>query len=293
MKFLKIVIGLLIILFSYTSYVVIFGVHFPEKASNIVFKRIGGSSAFRLAELHKVKNLDVLITGSSHAYRGIDSRYINNSFNMGSSSQTTIQTNWLIKKHIDKLNPKLVILEVDPSIFCSDGVESSLDIISNYPKAYKTFPLAIGHLKTFNTFIFSVYKNTFSPQKAKIQWRDTYHSGGYVERKLSYYEPQEFSEEKWTFNPKLWQEFEQIIELLNKKNIQFIIAQAPIAPVYYFSHTNNEEFDKRMESYGNYYNFNELMKWDNKKHFYDKHHLNTLGARRLTAAILQLPELKK
>ena len=66
-----------------------------------------------------------------------------------------------------------------------------------------------------------------------------------------------------------------------------------MAPVYYFSHTNNEEFDKRMESYGTYYNFNELMKWDNKKHFYDKHHLNTLGARRLTAAILQLPELKK
>lgn len=295
MKYLRIISILIFIVFSYASYVVVWGLHFPEDSPNIVYKRIGGSSGFRLSELEKRQNIDVLITGSSHAYRGIDSRYLEQkgikTFNMGSSSQTTIQTNWLLKKHIDKLNPKLVILEVDPSIFCSDGVESSLDIISNYPKAYKTFSLAIGHLKTFNTFIFSLYKNTFSPQKAKIQWRDTYHKGGYVERKLSYYQVEEFEEERWEFNPKLWKDFEQIIEMLNKKNIPFIIAQAPMAPVYYYSHSNNEEFDKRMETYGPYYNFNELMKWDNKKHFYDKHHLNTIGARRLTAAVLQLKEL--
>lgn len=295
MKYLRIISIFVFIVFSYASYVVVWGLHFPEDSPNIVYKRIGGSSGFRLSELEKRQNIDVLITGSSHAYRGIDSRYLEQNgiktFNMGSSSQTTIQTNWLLKKHIDKLNPKLVILEVDPSIFCSDGVESSLDIISNYPKAYKTFSLAIGHLKTFNTFIFSLYKNTFSPQKAKIQWRDTYHIGGYVERKLSYYQVEEFEEERWEFNPKLWKDFEQIIEMLNKKNISFIIAQAPMAPAYYYSHSNNEEFDKRMETYGAYYNFNELMKWDNKKHFYDKHHLNTIGARRLTAAVLQLKEL--
>jgi hypothetical protein len=46
-----------------------------------------------------------------------------------------------------------------------------------------------------------------------------------------------------------------------------------------------------MEKLGEYYNYNQLMEWDNSKHFYDKQHLNTIGARKLTAAVLQLKEL--
>ena len=295
MKVLRITAIIILIVFSYSSYVVVWGLNFPDDSPNIVYKRIGGSSGFRLNELEKRRNLDVLITGSSHAYRGIDSRYFEQkgirTFNMGSSSQTPIQTKWLLNKHLDKLNPKLVILEVDPSIFCSDGIESSLDIISNYPKVIQTFPLAWKHLKTLNTYIFSLYHQLFIKDKPKIQWRDTYHTGGYVERKLSYYNVEKFETDSWNFNTELFKEFDQIIELLQKRNIEFVLVQAPLSPDYYFSHSNNEEFDQIMEKQGTYYNYNQLMKWDNTKHFYDKQHLNTIGARRLTAALLQLKEL--
>lgn len=296
MKFLRIVLPFIFIVFSYATYVVVWGLHFPDDSPNIVYKRIGGSSGFRLNELEKRKNLDVLITGSSHAYRGIDSRYLQqkglNTFNMGSSSQTPIQTKWLLKKHLKRLNPKLVILEMDPSIFCSDGIESSLDLISNYPDVIQTFDLAWGHLKTFNTFIFSLYHNVFNlNQDLKIQWRDTYHVGGYVERKLSYYNVEQFEQKKWEFNTALFKEFEQIIEELKSKNINYVLVQAPLSPAYYNSHSNNSEFDQRMEKLGKYYNYNQLMEWDNSKHFYDKQHLNTIGARKLTAAVLQLKEL--
>ena len=296
MKQVRIISAALFIIFSYAAYVVIWGLHFPEDSPNIVYNRIGGSSGFRLNELEKKRNIDVLITGSSHAYRGIDSRYFEQkgikTFNMGSSSQTPIQTKWLLKRHIDKLNPKLVILEVDPSIFRSDGVESSLDIISNYPQVASTLPLAYGHLKTFNTYIFSLYHSIFDKkEKLKINWRDTYHTGGYVERKLSYYQVEKFKKEKWDFNYDLFNEFEDIIDLLKSKNINYVLVQAPLAPAYYFSHTNNQEFDDRINKLGTYYNYNKLMKWDNKTHFYDKQHLNTIGARKLTAAVLQLKEL--
>ena len=296
MKFLRIVSILIFIIICYASYVIVWGLNFPENSPNIVYNRIGGSSGFRLIELEKRKNIDVLITGSSHAYRGIDSRYLEQkgikTFNMGSSSQTPIQTKFLLKKHLKTLNPKLVILEVDPSIFCSDGIESSLDLISNYPQAVYTLPLAVGHLKTFNTYIFALYHNVFNiNQKLKIQWRDTYHTGGYVERKLSYYETEEFEKEKWNFNYELFTELEKIIEILKSNNINFVLVQAPLSPNFYFSHTNNQEFDERIHQLGTYYNYNDLMKWENKTHFYDKQHLNTLGARRLTAAILKLQEL--
>lgn len=236
MKVLRITTIIILIVFSYSSYVVVWGLNFPDDSPNIVYKRIGGSSGFRLNELEKRRNIDVLITGSSHAYRGIDSRYFEQkgirTFNMGSSSQTPIQTKWLLNKHLDKLNPKLVILEVDPSIFCSDGIESSLDIISNYPKVIQTFPLAWKHLKTLNTYIFSLYHQLFVKDKPKIQWRDTYHTGGYVERKLSYYNVEKFEIDSWNFNTELFKEFDQIIELLQKRNIEFVLVQAPLSPSY-------------------------------------------------------------
>ena len=296
MKYLRILSILIFIVISYASYVVVWGLHFPEDSPNIVYKRIGGSSAFRLNELQKRKDIDVLITGSSHAYRGIDSRYLEQkgikTFNMGSSSQTPIQTKWLLKRHLDKLNPKLVILEVDPSIFRSDAIESSLDMVSNYPKVVSTLPLAWGHLKTFNTYIFSLYHAIFKSNEAlKINWRDTYHIGGYVERKLSYYQVEEFQEEKWDFNYDIFSELEETIDILKSKDINYVLVQAPLSPAFYFSHSNNQEFDDKINKLGTYYNYNELMKWDNKTHFYDKQHLNTIGARRLTAAILQLKEL--
>ena len=296
MKYLRILSILIFIVISYASYVVVWGLHFPEDSPNIVYKRIGGSSAFRLNELQKRKDIDVLITGSSHAYRGIDSRYLEQkgikTFNMGSSSQTPIQTKWLLKRHLDKLNPKLVILEVDPSIFRSDAIESSLDMVSNYPKVVSTLPLAWGHLKTFNTYIFSLYHAIFKSNEAlKINWRDTYHIGGYVERKLSYYQVEEFHEERWDFNYDLFSELEETIDILKSKDINYVLVQAPLSPAFYFSHSNNQEFDDKINKLGTYYNYNDLMKWDNKIHFYDKQHLNTIGARRLTAAISQLKEL--
>ena len=61
------------------------------------------------------------------------SRIRNNlkTFNLGSSSQTPIQTKMLLDEHLDRLNPKLVVFEVYPVVFQLEGVESALDFIAN------------------------------------------------------------------------------------------------------------------------------------------------------------------
>ena len=85
----------------------------------------------RISEIKNQEDVDILFLGSSHAYRGFDTRiFLENgykSFNLGSSAQTPTQTKVLVERYLGSLNPELVIYEVYPKTFTMDGVESSLD----------------------------------------------------------------------------------------------------------------------------------------------------------------------
>ena len=95
----------------------------------------GGHLYTRLKDIEHYSHVELLVIGSSHAYRGFDPRIFKKKgveiFNLGSSAQTPIQTEILIKRYLDKLNPKVVLFEVYPGSLTSDGVESSLDLVSN------------------------------------------------------------------------------------------------------------------------------------------------------------------
>jgi len=77
--------------------------------------------------------VDILFLGSSHSYRGFNPQYFSGykTFNLGSSAQTPIQTNLLLKRYLHQLNPKTIVYEVYPISLSIDGVESSSDIIAN------------------------------------------------------------------------------------------------------------------------------------------------------------------
>ena len=129
--------------------------------SNLIYKQRGGHLHSRLSELDKYQNVDVLFLGSSHVYRGFDTRIFKesgvHSFNLGSSSQAPAQSLMLLKKHIDNLQPKKIIFEVCPQSLSSDGIESALDIISNGKIDIQTIKMAIelNHIKVYNTLIYS------------------------------------------------------------------------------------------------------------------------------------------
>jgi hypothetical protein len=118
----------------------------------------------RISDLKKYKNVDILFLGSSRAYRVFDTRIYAKqgyySFNLGSSSQTPIQTKLLMKRYLKQLNPKLIVYAVDPNAF-SDGVESAMDIIANDKNDRESLKMLakINHLKVFNTLIYGYYKD--------------------------------------------------------------------------------------------------------------------------------------
>jgi len=81
--------------------------------------------------LEREKTIDMLFLGSSHCYRAFDPKVFEdcgyNIFNLGSSSQTPINSYFLLQKSIHKTNA--VVLEVYPVTICNSGNESYLEMV--------------------------------------------------------------------------------------------------------------------------------------------------------------------
>ena len=273
----------------YVAALFIWGSYAPEALKPNLNYRIGSSGHLysRLEEVKKVKNVDVLFIGSSHTYRGFDPRifgeYGFSSFNLGSSAQTPIQTKVLLQRYLNQLHPKIIVFEVSPATFSIDGVESALDIIANDKNDRYSAEMAfkLNNMKVYNTLMFGAIRDGLrlnaSFKEAVVKGSDTYIPGGFVLRKMEFFRHQIYQKNKWKFNDKQFESFKEIVTLLKKKQIPFILVNQSITSNLYKSYSNNADFDNAMKSYAKYYNFNEILKLDDSLHFYDSNHLNQNG----------------
>ncbi|QSE99336.1 hypothetical protein JR347_04865 [Fulvivirga lutea] len=285
----------------YTLTLILFGEYLPsEWNNNLNYKTASGGHALtRFREVKTVKSADVLIVGSSHAYRGFDPRIFseygyNSFFNLGSSSQTHLQTEVLLERYLKKLNPKLIIYEVYPGTFKADGIESSLDIIANDKNDFESFKLIFKHkhIKIVNSFIYGLYRDISGLNKgikeSKRKKGDEYIDGGYVQKKNKTFRNVSNSKKWWKVRDQQLDAFDGIIKSLKDMNIKFVLVQAPITSSFYQAHQNNDYFDSLMDSRGTYFNFNKLVELNDSIHFYDRHHLNQAGVNIFNKKLIQI-----
>jgi len=252
----------------------------------------------RLQEVNEFENVDILFLGSSHSYRGFDVRIFEKHgwrvFNLGSSSQTPIQTQILLERYLDTLNPKLVVYAVSQDLFTSDGTEPALDIIANDKMDIKNINMAlkINNIKVYNALIYRIARDLLrldsNFQEPICKEDDTYISGGFVEKspEFSPEKPKRFIlESDMTLLKHQLESFENIISLLEKRNIDYIFVRTPILRSYYDSFATNEKFDAMMHGYGKYYNYNEILDLDDF-YFYDRSHLNQKGVELFSTELL-------
>ena len=130
-KFLKYIIGFSLIYLVLHVMVVI------SVGPLVTYYRIGSAGQMfnRVNDIPNHHGSDVLFIGSSHTYRGFDTRLFEKagykSFNLGSSAQTPMQTELLLHRYLDEINPKSIVFEVYHVLFQNDGIESMADLISN------------------------------------------------------------------------------------------------------------------------------------------------------------------
>lgn len=288
----------------YIMFLFIWAFSLPAALKPNIGYKIGtyGHIRSRLSEVKETDEVDILFLGSSHAYRGFDPRIFlthgYTTFNLGSSGQTPIQTQVLLNRYLDRLNPKLVVFEVYPTMLTLDGVESSLDLIANDKNDIFSIgmSLRINNIKTYNTLIYGFMQDLIGLNKSYIEpvqkGDDTYILGGYVEKEVAYYQPSEFEKREIVINQNQLRSFTEIIEMLRNRNIEIIIAFAPIPKVNYQSFTNKNYFGHLMQRYAKYYDFNELVTLDDSKHFYDSHHLNQEGVEVFNLKLIEILNTK-
>jgi hypothetical protein len=284
----------------YPLFIIFWGNYAPDPLKKNLNYPLGayGHMYSRIQNIKEVRDVDILFLGSSHAYRGFDPRifkqYGLNTFNLGSNAQSHVQTEILLKRHLDEIDPKLIIYEVYPGTFSSDGVESSLDIIANDKNDFESIRMALAqnHIKVYNALIYGFYRDLFRKninyKEELVKGEDKYIEGGFVEKELKYFEPMEFEENNWDLNGRQYEYFERVLLFIEERNIPVILVEAPITESMYKSFGNNSEFDAKMKQYGVYYNFNELIDLDDKLHFYNSHHLNQNGVKIFNTKLIEI-----
>lgn len=246
----------------------------------------GGHMFSRTKEIPNHKNPDVLFLGSSHAYRGFDPRVFDKAgmatFNLGSSSQTPIQTEVLLKKYLEQIHPKSIVFDVYPVVFQLDGIESTADLISCDHIDANICKLAFksGKMKVINTLIYGLYQEYVRDIRNTLEEKpvidgDLYVPGGYVERLTYSTCPDDASEDESTIDPLPTQlsAFGRCVQMIRDQGIPLLLVQAPLPASTYRDFVNYEEFRDTMASFGDYIDFNEVLQLDNS-HFYDMNHLN-------------------
>lgn len=247
----------------------------------------GGHMYSRTHEISQCRQPDILFLGSSHAYRGFDPRSFSengiSSFNLGSSSQTPIQTELLLNQYLDVIQPKMVVFDVSPELMTMDGIESTADLISNNHIDFSTCKMAVGthNVKIVNTLIYGILqeygcdvRNKYAEPQCKNG--DCYISGGYVERQDSSRSIKPVEKRSTQPNSKQLKAFERCLKMLKERNITFVLVRVPVTQTAYQSFENQEVYNERMANYGPFIDFNTVMAMDDR-YFYDAQHMNQEG----------------
>lgn len=251
----------------------------------------------RVNEIKETKNPDILFLGSSHAYRGFDPRVFQeagiSTFNLGSSSQTPINTKVLLYQYFDQIKPKMVIYEVYAGTLSADGVESSLDLLSNNKIDKNALAMAkdIHQLTTYNTLLYGYFRQVFGLNKnfkePQIQDGNTYIKGGFVENDFRKNPLHEEKIDKWNLNPKQITALKENINFIKKRNIPILLIQAPITKKLYNARTNNKEVDSLLTTLGTYKNFYGTISLNDTIDFYDSNHLNQQAVVKFNKSVIK------
>lgn len=291
---------------TYVLLVCTWGGLMPQKfKKNLNYKiGLGGHLFTRLQEVQDFGPVDILFLGSSHAYRGFDTRIFEahgiRAFNLGSSGQSPIQSRLLLERFLDELQPRMVVFEVFPRTFCSDGVESSLDIIANQRNDLLSVRMACSqrNVKVWNTLLYGLWQDLRGRHDGftedAVVGKDTYRSGGFVERQPNpkgFVAKPFYAPSRWKVNEMQFEEFTRIASLLQTRGIQLVTVQAPTSDGFRRDVENSDEFDERISAYGPYFNFNERMDLGDSRYYYDSHHLTQVGVELFNEALL--PALKE
>lgn len=245
----------------------------------------------RLKDLDTISSVDVLVLGSSHAYRSFDPRIFAGrgvrAFVLASSAQTPIQTLRLVRKYIYKLRPKVVIYEIYPRLFGSDGLESTVDFLSNDTIDLPLFlmSLRLKNTLSMNTLLYAYLRTNLlglnHPEESKIKiysdsTSDKYITGGFVTSTVV-----NNGQESEKFNINIRKDqieaFNGVVDILQQAGSRVVFVRAPVTSDHFNHLKRATNGDVNLPKSALYFDFSHLDFLNDTLNFSDSHHLNQSG----------------
>ena len=294
---IKVLSGLSFFILFYLIFLLIWGGVMPPWYQKNLYAYRSDTLDIKKQEAVNATDVDILFLGSSHSACGFDPRIFSeygyeNTLNLGTGGQTPICTEMFLNQYIDNLNPKLVIFEVYPKMFCDDGTEGLASFFVNDYLGESALSTALAENKMiiYNTLLFSyLHRNVLGTNRfmRRIELEGKYIPKGFVENPSKVKKKIKRMPLAWEFNAKQIDAFGRIIEELKSRRIQYILVQAPLTSVMNDSITNNDQVDEFFQSYGEYVNFNERLDLDDYENFFDYNHLNLSGVKIFNEAFIE------
>lgn len=266
-------------------------------------------------------SLDILFLGSSHAENTynpilIDSMFLTNSYNLATSGQQLLVTNYLLKEILKTTKPKIVVIDIFPGSILeikSPKQKGAQLRVFDFTKPSFSKIKAINKVYTFDELP-SVYSET-------IRNHDIWHEGnwllssnssinefkGFIGLKggLKPKEREKYSNylEKYNTYLKIPSPKNQIknfennslniketIEICKQNNIKLIFVTAPYLPSFYNDNINRKqlllnEYLKKVNVEHLDFNLDFNYLGLSLKDFKDKGHLNLKGANKVTISL--------
>ena len=223
-------------------YLTLFGALFFVRTFNIpvIFRTTqgnifrGGYTYVTFRQFNPKEKYDIILLGSSHAYRGYDPAIFREHgykmFNLGTNSQTNLVAYFIAKNYIKKENCNTVIIDIYDRVFMTSTLESISDIVQNINsnKTALEICLALKDIRTINMLTMRVFNNFHGVFNADTAGVDHGFIPYNTQLRLNGKQKDlDFETSEGTV-----EYFAKLIEYLHSEGINIIVAEHPVPLIY-------------------------------------------------------------
>ena len=252
-------------------------------------------------EINQYNDIDILLIGSSRVNNNVDPSIFKDNgmktFNLATSSQTPLNTYYLLMEYLDRLNPKMIIFDIFPGIIGNTGFYSFVDTMINREFSLEAIKMGFKtiNLQFINVILITFIDRIFEPLGIKKQ-TNIYsgHNTEYIKGGLSLILDEKFDSalpsNDVIIKKKQIDYFAKTLQLIKNKNIICKVITVPFVNADTTIFSNYTYIKKRYRKITNNYGFtfkdyNEFLSIE-KTFYNDWSHFNYKGVNLFTKFLI-------
>jgi hypothetical protein len=257
----------------------------------------GGPTYYKFAEFDKNGKYDVVVLGSSRAYRGYNPEIFADSglvlYNLGTSAQSIRNTYFIAESYITKENTGLLIIDLFSGAFRPMQLESSADLIQNLDdtSASRDIALHTKDIRCLNMYVVRRVTESDGPSFNNAVGM----VNGYLGRSDSLMPAMKKYMQYFRQSPevtlRMGEEeimyFDKLVALCQERGINFVLVYSPTSTFY--SQANHAVFTDTLNNHISgvkYFDYSSSMGLSSVDCFYDDTHMNSTGVEQFNRPLI-------